>query len=93
MNSASRFFTEGGSLYADSPTYVERDAGLELYEALMAGEVFYVLNLRQKGKSSLAVRTINRLSDENFDCVYLDLSKLESDINSSQWYANIAFGL
>jgi WD40 repeat protein len=88
-----QFHSQGGSLYPDDPTYVEREADNELLTALKDGDFCYVLNSRQMGKSSLAVRTIDRLLNENYDCVYLDLSSLESDIDPSQWYANIAFNL
>ncbi len=94
MADTSNFFKVlGGSLYADDPTYAERDADAELFAALRDGEFCYVLNSRQMGKSSLAVRTIDRLWDEDFDCVYLDLSKLEAKIDPAQWYGNIELEL
>ena len=34
----SRFFVTGGSLPSDNPSYVERKADMELYEALRRGE-------------------------------------------------------
>src|SRR5438067_7039572 len=83
---SSPFFVTGGTLPPDAPSYVERRADRELYEALSRGEFCYVLDSRQMGKSSLMVRTAARLRAEGFQVAVLDLTKAGQNVTPEQWY-------
>jgi WD40 repeat protein len=77
----------GGSLAINAPSYVQRFADSQLYEALKRGEFCYILNSRQMGKSSLLVRTKHHLEQDGFCCAAVDLSVVGSEqITPLQWY-------
>ena len=77
----------GGALRYDSPTYITRQADEELYTGLKDGEFCYIFSARQTGKSSLRLRTQQRLGKEGFFCILVDLSVINSkDITSKEWY-------
>ncbi|MGD1914004.1 MAG: AAA-like domain-containing protein [Rivularia sp. (in: cyanobacteria)] len=84
----------GGSLDKNAPSYVTRQADDELYRYLKLGEFCYIFNSRQMGKTSLIVRTQNRLKAEGYACTSLDFSVRGSgDMKSEQWYAGIVYKL
>jgi len=90
----------GGSLPLFSPTYVTRKADDDFYNCLKSGDFCYVLNSRQMGKSSLRVRTMQRLQNDGIACAVIDITQIgntETDINNLddtdtkkvEWYAGI----
>ncbi|MFB8788143.1 MAG: AAA-like domain-containing protein [Potamolinea sp.] len=80
----------GGSLPIDAPSYVVRQADADLYNGLKARKFCYVLNSRQMGKSSLRVRTMQRLEAEGIACAVIDFTTIGSlNITPEQWYAGV----
>ena len=87
--SPDQFYVTGGTLPSNAPSYVVRQADTDLYESLRQGEFCYVLNTRQMGKSSLMIRTANRLRSEGNSVAILDLTAVGQNLNSEQWYGGM----
>ena len=90
----SNYFQVGGTLSSDNNSYVVRQADKELLNYLLQGNFCFVLNCRQMGKSSLMVKTADKLRDENISCAFSDLSVLGiADVSPEQWYKSFAYQL
>lgn len=72
-----------------APNYIERRADNQLLEALLAREYVFLLDSRQKGKSSLIARTIHKLREKGIRTVKLDLQWLGANVTPEQWYAGL----
>lgn len=85
----------GGSLAKDDPTYIERQADIDLHYALQVGHFCYVLGAPQIGKSSLQVRTRSRLEERDYQCATLEMPKLtDCTYQSAQaWYAALIWSI
>ncbi len=84
------YYQVGGSLTNNAPNYVKRQADDDFYNGLKAGEFCYVLNSRQMGKSSLQVRTIQRLRSDGIACAAIDISEIGNrGVTPEQWYAGL----
>jgi hypothetical protein len=80
------FYVIGGTLRADAPCYVERQADRDLWASLLKGEFCYVLTSRQLGKSSLMVRTAQKLRTQGAHVAVLDLTAIGQNLTPEQWY-------
>jgi len=89
-NPKPSYYQVGGSLTNNAPNYVQRQADDDFYNELKAGEFCYVLNSRQMGKSSLQVRTIQRLRRDGIACAAIDISEIGNrGVTPEQWYAGL----
>jgi hypothetical protein len=87
------FYITGGTLPPDASSYVPRHADQDLYDGLLTGEYCYILNTRQMGKSSLMVRTAQRLRDAGCIVAVLDLTAIGQNLTVEQWYDGLLVSL
>ena len=87
------FYQLGGNLPFDAPSYVRREADVDLLNHLLAGRFCYVLTSRQMGKSSLMVQTAKRLREEGAKVATLDLTRIGQNLSPEQWYDGLLIPL
>src|SRR5690348_6072928 len=80
------FYVTGGTLRPDAPSYIERQADVDLLAGLLAGEFCYVLTSRQMGKSSLMAHTAVRLREAGRAVAFLDPTAIGQNLSVEQWY-------
>ncbi|NER95579.1 MAG: hypothetical protein F6J86_17345 [Symploca sp. SIO1B1] len=81
----------GGTLAANAPTYVERQADKDLFEALKNQKLCYVMSSRQMGQSSLRARTIQRLTAQGVACVDIQATEIiqQEGLTPEKWYLGV----
>jgi hypothetical protein len=86
-------FVAGGTVQAGGGVYLERRADRDLLEHCRAGDFTYILTSRQLGKSSLMIRTAERLADEGVLPVVVDLTEFGAQATAEQWYKGFLFAV
>ncbi|HEX2489894.1 MAG TPA: AAA-like domain-containing protein [Blastocatellia bacterium] len=82
-------YTVGGTVQAGGGLYLSRRADDELLNLCRQGAFAYILTARQMGKSSLMVRTANRLAGEKIRSVMIDLTQIGAHVTPEQWYLGL----
>jgi hypothetical protein len=94
MSRAEAFaFVAGGTVQAGGGVYLERPADSELLAHCRAGDFTYILTSRQMGKSSLMIRTAERLVEEGALPVIVDLTEFGAQTSAEQWYKGFLFAI
>ena len=82
-------YVTGGTVQAGGGVYVERSADTTLLRLCREGAFAYVLTSRQMGKSSLMIRTAEKLLEEGIKPVIIDLTELGAQTTAEQWYRGV----
>ncbi len=82
-------YTVGGTVQAGGGRYVERAVDDEFLTLCREHEFCYVLTARQMGKSSLMVRTAEKLTESGTRCAIVDLSQVGVLVTAEEWYLGI----
>jgi WD40 repeat protein len=83
----------GGALPSGSASYIVRSADAEVLDALRHSEFCYILDSRQKGKSSLVTRAAQILNSEGTRVAQIDLQRLGANVTAEQWFGGLAHQL
>jgi hypothetical protein len=86
-------FVAGGTVQAGGGIYLTRRADDELLNHCLAGDFTYILTSRQMGKSSLMVRTAERLVGQGVQPVVIDLTEFGAQTTAEQWYKGFLLGV
>ena len=86
-------FVAGGTVQAGGGIYLPRRADDELLEHCLAGDFTYILTSRQMGKSSLMIRTAERLVGCGVQPVVIDLTEFGAKTTAEQWYKGFLLGV
>ena len=87
----SSVLVAGGAVQAGGGLYLERAADRDLLTHCRNGDFTYILTSRQMGKSSLMIRTAERLADEGARPVIVDLTEIGAQTTAEQWYRGFLF--
>lgn len=90
LRTTMNYYKIGGSLKANHPTYVTRQADRQIIQLLTAREYCFIFNSRQMGKSSLRIQAIKQLKALGHKCATLDLTLIGGNLTQSQWYKGVA---
>ncbi len=87
---ASSFvFTTGGTVQAGNGLYLARCADDELLALCRRAVFAYILTARQLGKSSLMMRTVERLHSAGIRTAIIDLTAIGVNVSADEWYLGL----
>jgi len=83
----------GGTVQAGGGVYLPRRADDQLLEHCRLGDFTYILTSRQMGKSSIMIRTAERLAAEGALPIIVDLTEFGAQTNAEQWFKGFLFAV